>query len=72
MSSRLCKKLEGAVFHSRLNRSKIEDYSMFEGIEVKSMSDVVLSREQVVVEGEKFHGKPGQRSFPKRAVYNGV
>src|SRR5437016_7969739 len=38
------------------------DYSMFEGIKVKGMPDVVLSRGQVVVEGEKFHGKPGQGS----------
>jgi dihydropyrimidinase len=48
------------------------DYSMFEGIKVKGMPDVVLSRGQVVVEGEKFHGKPGQGSFLKRAVYSGV
>src|ERR1044071_5481280 len=48
------------------------DYSMFEGIKVKGMPDVVLSRGQVVVEGEKFHGKPGKGSFLKRAVYSGV
>jgi dihydropyrimidinase len=48
------------------------DYSMFEGIKVKGMPDVVLSRGQVVVEGEKFYGKPGQGSFLKRAVYIGV
>jgi hypothetical protein len=30
------------------------------------------SRGQVVVEGEKFYGKPGQGSFLKRAVYRGV
>jgi dihydropyrimidinase len=48
------------------------DYSMFEGIKVKGMPDVVLSRGQVIVEGENFHGKAGQGSFLKRAVYNGV
>jgi dihydropyrimidinase len=48
------------------------DYSMFEGIKVKGMPDVVLSRGQVVVEGEKFLGKPGQGNFLKRAVYSGV
>src|SRR5690348_1244319 len=48
------------------------DYSMFEGIKVKGMPDVVLSRGQVVVDGEKFHGKPGQGSFLKRAQYSGV
>jgi dihydropyrimidinase len=48
------------------------DYSMFEGIKVKGMPDVVLSRGQIVVEGETFHGKPGQGNFLKRAVYSGV
>jgi len=45
---------------------------MFEGIKVKGMPDVVLSRGQVVVDGEKFFGKPGQGNFLKRAVYSGV
>ena len=48
------------------------DYSMFEGIKVKGMPDVVMSRGQVVVEGEKFYGKAGQGNFLKRAVYSGV
>jgi hypothetical protein len=37
-----------------------------------SLTDVVLSRGQVVVKGDKLHGKPGQGSFLKRAVYSGV
>jgi dihydropyrimidinase len=45
---------------------------MFEGIKVKGMPDVVMSRGRVLVEGEKFHGKAGQGSFLKRAVYSGV
>ncbi len=48
------------------------DYSMFEGIKVKGMPDVVLSRGRVLVEGDQFHGKPGQGSFLKRAAYGGV
>jgi dihydropyrimidinase len=48
------------------------DYSMFEGIKVKGMPDIVLSRGRVVVQGDEFHGKPGQGSFLKRAVYSGV
>src|SRR5579859_3096414 len=48
------------------------DYSMFEGIKVKGMPDVVMSRGKVLVEGEQFHGKAGQGSFLKRAVYSGV
>jgi dihydropyrimidinase len=48
------------------------DYSMFEGIRVKGMPDTVLSRGRVLVDGEQFHGKPGQGSFLKRAGYSGV
>src|ERR1039457_1474132 len=45
------------------------DYSMFEGIEVTGMPDVVLSRGRVVVEGEKFMGRAGQGEFLRRATY---
>src|SRR5512140_3519647 len=48
------------------------DYSMFEGITVTGMPDVVLSRGRLLVEGEQFHGKPGTGNFLKRAVYSGV
>ena len=48
------------------------DYSMFEGIKVKGMPDIVLSRGRVIVEGDQFHGKAGQGSFLKRAAYSGV
>jgi dihydropyrimidinase len=45
------------------------DYSMFEGIQVTGMPDVVLSRGRVVVDGEKFLGRPGQGEFLRRATY---
>jgi dihydropyrimidinase len=45
------------------------DYSMFEGIEVVGMPDVVLSRGQVLVEGEQFKGRPGAGQFLKRSTY---
>src|ERR1700757_3107234 len=35
------------------------DYSMFEGIDVTGMPDVVLSRGQVLVEGNQFRGRVG-------------
>ena len=38
------------------------DYSMFEGIEVTGMPDVVLSRGRVIVEGDKFLGRPAQEN----------
>jgi len=45
------------------------DYSMFEGIQVTGMPDVVLSRGQVVVDGDKFLGRAGQGEFLRRATY---
>ena len=44
------------------------DYSMFEGIKVTGMPDVVLSRGRVLVEGDKFLGRPGQGEFIKRGA----
>src|SRR3984893_17096325 len=46
------------------------DYSMFEGIQVTGMPDVVLSRGRVVVEGDKFLGRAGAGEFLKRALYS--
>jgi dihydropyrimidinase len=45
------------------------DYSMFEGIEVTGMPDVVMSRGKVVVESDKFSGRAGQGEFLKRKTY---
>src|SRR5437667_5238871 len=45
------------------------DYSMFEGIKVKGMPDVVMSRGRVLVENDKFLGRAGQGEFLKRATY---
>ena len=48
------------------------DYSMFEGIQVTGMPDVVLSRGRVVVDHDKFLGKPGQGEFLRRSTYQQV
>ena len=45
------------------------DYSMFEGIQVTGMPDMVLSRGKVIVEGDKFLGRAGQGVFLKRSTY---
>ncbi len=45
------------------------DYSMFEGIEVTGMPDVVLSRGSVIVDGDKFLGRVGRGEFLRRATY---
>ena len=44
------------------------DYSMFEGIKVTGMPEIVLSRGRVLVEGDKFLGRPGQGEFIKRGA----
>jgi dihydropyrimidinase len=55
--------ISAATHHMRV------DYSMFEGIQVTGMPDVVLSRGRVVVEGDKFLGRAGQGEFLRRATY---
>jgi len=42
------------------------DYSMFEGIRVKGVPKIVLSRGRTIIENGKFIGKPGAGEFLKR------
>ena len=48
------------------------DYSMFEGITVTGVPEVVMSRGQVIVENGQWRGRPGAGNFLKRAQYAGV
>jgi dihydropyrimidinase len=48
------------------------DYSMFEGIRVKGVPKMVLSRGRPVIEGGKFVGRPGAGEFLRRQLYSGV
>jgi dihydropyrimidinase len=48
------------------------DYSMFEGVTVTGMPDVVMSRGRVLVEGDNFLGKPGTGIYLKRSTYGDV
>jgi len=48
------------------------DYSLFEGISVTGMPDVVLCGGRVVVDGNTFYGTPGAGNFLKRAAYGGA
>jgi dihydropyrimidinase len=58
-------KISAKTHHMRV------DYSMFEGIEVTGMPDTVISRGEVIVQGEKFLGRSGRGQFIKRAAYGG-
>src|SRR5271157_85528 len=48
------------------------DYSMFEGFTVKGNARTVLSRGEIIVEGDKFLGKPGRGQYLKRAARGGA
>ncbi len=48
------------------------DYSMFEGIRVKGVAKVVLSRGRVIIENGEFKGSVGSGEFIKRRQYSGV
>ncbi len=45
------------------------DYNMYEGMRVKGIPQVVLSRGKVIVEGRKYVGIPGDGSFLKRGTH---
>ena len=48
------------------------DYSMFEGYKVKGNARKVIARGEVIVDGERFLGKPGRGAFLKRAAKGGA
>jgi dihydropyrimidinase len=48
------------------------DYSMFEGIEVTGMPEVVLARGRVVVDKGNFLGQAGQGGFLRRSTYSQI
>jgi dihydropyrimidinase len=45
---------------------------MFEGIKVKGVPKVVLSRGRTIVENNLFLGKAGSGAFLKRHTYSGA
>jgi dihydropyrimidinase len=44
------------------------DYNPYEGREVTGVSDTVISRGRIVVDGGKFTGKAGAGAFLRRAI----
>jgi dihydropyrimidinase len=45
---------------------------MYEVIKFKGNADTVLSRGEVIVQGNKFLGKPGRGNYVKRDTYAGA
>ncbi len=58
------------VISARTHHMRV-DYSMFEGIRVKGIPQIVLSRGRVVVEGGKFVGRAGAGQFLRRQTFTG-
>jgi len=58
--------ISAATHHMRV------DYSMFEGITVTGMPEIVMSRGKVLVQGDEFFGKAGSGNFLKRSTYGDV
>jgi dihydropyrimidinase len=48
------------------------DYSMFEGIQVKGVPKIVLSRGRRVIDAGQFVGRPGNGQFLRRRTYAGI
>jgi dihydropyrimidinase len=48
------------------------DYSMFEGFQVRGNARMVLSRGEVIIDGDKFLGTPGRGQFLRRAARGGA
>lgn len=46
------------------------DYSMFEGMRIKGVPKQVLLRGRMVIDENKFAGRPGRGEFLKRQTYN--
>ncbi len=55
------KTISAATEHSRA------DYSLFEGVRVKGVPELVLRRGEVIVEGERLLATPGSGQFVERA-----
>ncbi len=58
------------VISARTHHMRV-DYSMFEGIRVKGIPQIVLSRGRVVVDGGKFVGRAGAGQFLRRQTFTG-
>ena len=58
------------VLSARTHHMRV-DYNCFEGMRVRGLPEVVMQRGEVLVEGDRFHGRPGQGRFLKRGPFPG-
>ncbi|MGC1187723.1 MAG: dihydropyrimidinase [Candidatus Acidiferrales bacterium] len=59
---------EEQVLSAKTHHMRV-DYSMFEGIKVKGVAKIVLSRGRVLVDNGKFLGRAGAGEFLRRKTY---
>lgn len=57
--------LSASTHHMRV------DYNCFEGMRVRGRPEVVMQRGEVLVQGDRFYGRPGQGRFLKRGPFPG-
>jgi dihydropyrimidinase len=62
---------EEQVISAKTHHMRV-DYSMFEGIRVKGIPKVVLSRGRTVIDSGRFTGKAGSGQFLRRQTYTGL
>jgi dihydropyrimidinase len=55
------------ILSARTHHMKV-DYNPYEGREVTGVSETVLSRGNVIIEGGKFVGRAGAGNFLKRSA----
>jgi len=58
------------VLSARTHHMRV-DYNCFEGMRVRGRPEVVMQRGEVLVEGDRFQGRPGQGRFLKRGPFPG-
>ena len=58
------------VLSARTHHMRV-DYNCFEGMRVRGRPEVVMQRGEVLVEGDRFYGRPGQGRFLKRGPFPG-
>ena len=59
------------IISARTHHMRV-DYSMFEGFRVTGNARMVLSRGEVIVDGDQYLGRAGRGQFLKRAAHGGA
>ena len=47
------------------------DYNLYEGMKIKGKVDTVISRGEIILQNNRFHGRKGRGLYLKRACFKG-